>query len=119
MWPFIVVGLLGIAAGVATFMWPGMTALVLLTFIAGWAIATGIFQIVAAIRFRKVITNEWMLGFSGGLSILFGVLMFARPGAGALAVIWVIAAYAVLFGLTLVMLGFRLKGLANAVPRPA
>lgn len=119
MWPLILVGLVGIAAGIATFTWPGMTALVLLSFIAFWAIITGFLQIVTAIRLRKVISNEWMLGFAGVLSILFGVLMIMRPGAGALAVIWVIACYAIVFGLTLVMLGFRLKGLASRAPMPA
>jgi uncharacterized membrane protein HdeD (DUF308 family) len=120
MWTLVVVGLLGIAAGVLTFMWPRMTALVLLTFIAGWALATGIFQIAAAVRFRKVIHNEWLLILSGLLSIIFGVLMFARPGAGALAVIWIIAWYATLYGLMLVMLGFRLRAILHAVvPKPA
>jgi uncharacterized membrane protein HdeD (DUF308 family) len=119
MWPLLVVGSIGIAAGGAALAWPGMTALVLLTCIAAWAVGTGVFQIVAAIRLRKVIANEWTLGFSGALSVLFGLLMFARPGAGALAVIWIIACYAIAFGLLLVMLGFRLKGLAERVPKPA
>jgi uncharacterized membrane protein HdeD (DUF308 family) len=119
LWPLIIVGLLGVAAGIATFMVPGMTAIVLLAFIAGWAVAMGVFQIVAAIRLRKVITNEWLMGLSGLLSVAFGVLMFARPGAGALAVVWIIGWYAILFGLTLVTLGFRLKGLVAHVPRPA
>jgi uncharacterized membrane protein HdeD (DUF308 family) len=96
-----------------------MTALVLLSFIAAWALITGVLQVIAAIRLRKVITNEWMLGLSGLLSIAFGALMLARPGAGALAVVWIIGWYAILFGLTLTMLGFRLKGLAAAAPKLA
>jgi len=119
MWPLIVVGLLGIAAGVLTFMQPQMTALVLLSFIAAWALITGIFQVVAAIRLRKMISNEWWLALSGLLSIAFGVAMLARPNAGALAVIWIIGWYAIVFGVVLVMLGFRIKGLAGSVPRPA
>jgi len=119
MWPLIVVGLLGIAAGVLTFMQPQMTALVLLSFIAAWALITGIFQVVAAIRLRKMISNEWWLALSGLLSIAFGVVMLARPGAGALAVVWIIGWYAILFGVVLVMLGLRIKGLAGRVPRPA
>src|SRR5439155_9193140 len=97
----IVVGLIGIAAGILTFMWPQMTALVLLAFIAGWALATGIFQVFAAIKLRKVISNEWLLALSGVLSIAFGAIMIARPGAGALAVIWIIGWYAILFGVAL------------------
>ena len=112
-WPLIVIGIIGIAAGVATFMYPGITALVLLTFIAGWALVTEIFQIITAIRFRKVIENEWMLALSGVLSVAFGAIMFARPGAGALAVVWIIGWYALLTGLLQLMLGFRMKGLSN------
>jgi uncharacterized membrane protein HdeD (DUF308 family) len=114
MAPLLLVGLIGIGAGVATFAWPGMTARLLLMFIAVWAIAIGIFQIVAAIRLREVIANELMLGLSGALSILFGAFLLMRPGAGALSVIWIIACFAVVFGLALVMFGFRLKRLARA-----
>jgi uncharacterized membrane protein HdeD (DUF308 family) len=108
-WSLVIVGLLGIAAGIVTFIWPGMTALLLLMFIAAWAVVMGIFQIVAAIRLRKEIQNEWLLGLSGVLSVLFGIIMFVQPGAGALAVIWVIAAYAMVFGILLIWLGLRLK----------
>ena len=108
-WSLLIVGLLGLAAGVVTFLWPVMTALLLLMFIAAWAVVMGIFQIIAAIRLRKVIQNEWLLGLSGLLSVLFGLLMFLQPGAGALAVIWIIAAYALIFGVLLIWLGFRLK----------
>jgi uncharacterized membrane protein HdeD (DUF308 family) len=113
MGALIVVGILGIAAGIVTFLWPGMTALVLLLFIASWAVLMGIFQIAAAIRFRKHIENEWLLGLSGAVSILFGVLMFLQPGAGWLAVIWLIGSFSIFFGILLIALGFRLKGLAS------
>jgi len=118
-WSLVVVGLIGIGAGVVTFLWPGMTALVLLLFIAAWAFVMGIFQIVAAIRLRKEIDNEWLLGLSGVLSVLFGVLLFVRPGQGALALIWVIGAYAIFFGITLIVLGLRLRTRAQALPAPA
>jgi uncharacterized membrane protein HdeD (DUF308 family) len=108
-WWLAVVGLLGIAAGLLTFMMPGLTALVLLYFIAGWAIATGVFQIIGAIRLRKEIDNEWLLILCGVISVLFGIAMFMAPGAGALALIWVIGIYAIIIGVLLVGLSFRLK----------
>jgi len=112
-WSLVIVGLLGIAAGVVTFMWPAITALTLLMIIAAWAVVMGIFQIVAAVRLREVIEGEWWLGLSGLLSVIFGIAMFAQPGAGALAVIWVIGAYAILFGFLLIALGVRLKQLGS------
>ena len=118
-WSLVIVGLLGIAAGIVTFIWPGMTALLLLIFIAAWAIVMGIFQIIAAIRLRKEIQNEWLLGLSGVLSVLFGIIMFVQPGAGALAVIWVIAAYAIVFGVLLIWLGLRLKKRSESRTAPA
>lgn len=109
-WALLIEGLLGVAASVATFVWPGITALVLLYLIAAWAIVTGVFEIIAAVRLRKEIEGELWLALSGVLSILFGVLLIARPGAGALAVIWLIGAYALLFGAFLIALAFRLRG---------
>jgi len=118
-WAMVIVGLLGIAAGIVTFIWPGITALVLLLFIAAWAVVMGVFQIIAAIRLRKEIQNEWLLALSGILSVLFGIIMFVQPGAGALAVIWVIAAYAVVFGALLIWLGLRLKRHSERRTAPA
>ncbi len=115
-WHWIVLrGVFAVLFGIFAFIWPGMTALVLLLFIASWAVLMGIFEIAAAIRLRKHIENEWLLGLSGLVSILFGVLMFLQPGAGALAVIWLIGSFAIFFGILLIALGFRLKGLASRV----
>jgi uncharacterized membrane protein HdeD (DUF308 family) len=108
-WALVVVGILGIAAGIVTFLWPGMTAIALLAFIAAWSLVMGIFQIIAAVRLRKAIEREWLLGLSGLLSIIFGALMLISPGAGALAVVWVIGAYAIVFGVLLIALSFKLR----------
>jgi uncharacterized membrane protein HdeD (DUF308 family) len=115
-WAFLVVGVLGIVAGIVAFVWPGITALALLTLIAAWAFVMGIFQIVAAIRLRKEIEYEWLLALSGVVSVIFGLLMVFNPGAGALAVLWVIAAYAIVFGVLLIAAGFRLKNIAPQHP---
>jgi len=108
-WWLAIVGLLGIGVGALTFIWPGMTALILLFFIGGWALATGVFQIVGAIRLRKEIENEWLLILSGVISVLFGLGVLLYPGAGALALIWVIGAYAIIAGVLYIGLAFRLK----------
>ena len=109
-WPLLVEGLAGIVIGVLTFVWPGLTALVLLYFIASWAIVTGVFEILAAVRLRREITGEWLLGLTGVLSVVFGLLLIIFPGAGALTVVWLIGVYALVFGVVLVGLALRLRG---------
>jgi len=108
-WWLALSGIVSILAAAIAFFWPGITALVLLMFIAGWAIVIGVLEIYAAVQLRKVVENEWWLVLSGLLSIAFGFVMFAWPGTGALAVIWTIAWFAIFFGCTLVGLAFRLK----------
>lgn len=107
-WWLAIVGLAGIAAGILTFAWPGITALVLLLFIAAWAIATGVLQIIGAIRLRKVIENEWWLVAGGVLSVLFGLVLIAQPGTGALALLFVIGTFAIIEGILLIGLALRL-----------
>lgn len=102
-------GLIGIAAGLATFFMPGITALALLGLIAAWAILTGVAEIVAAIRLRKVIAHEWILALAGVLAIAFGLLLIAYPGTGALAVALWIGAYAFATGILLIALAFQLR----------
>jgi uncharacterized membrane protein HdeD (DUF308 family) len=108
-WWLAIVGIAGIAAGILAAVWPGMTALLLLTFIGAWSIVRGLFEIVGAFRLRRHIDNEWMLIGAGALSVLFGILVLVAPGAGALALLWLIGVYAILSGLMLVGLAFRLR----------
>lgn len=110
-WAMLLEGVLGIIVGVLAFIWPITTGLVLLYFIAAWAIVTGIFEIVAAIQLRRVITGEWFMILSGVLSIIFGVLLVIFPRAGALGLTWLIGAYAILFGILFIILAFRLRGM--------
>lgn len=105
----IMEGLLSIAAGVIAFLMPGMTALALLVLIATWAIVTGIFEIIAAVRLRKVITNEWLMILAGIASVAFGVLALLQPAASTLVLVWWIGAFAMVFGILLIALAFRMR----------
>jgi uncharacterized membrane protein HdeD (DUF308 family) len=108
-WVLLLEGLVGVAAGVVTFAIPGLTAPMLVYVIGAWAIITGVLKIVAAIRLRKEITNEWWLILSGALSVVFGVVVMIAPGAGALAMVLWIGAYSIVFGALLLGLAFRLR----------
>ena len=108
-WWLGVSGVVSILAGVVAFWYTGMTTLVLLMFIAVWAIIIGATQIWGAIALRRVVQNEWLLIINGVLSIAFGVILMVQPGAGALAVAWMIAWYAIFFGCLYIALAFRLR----------
>ena len=112
-WLLLLWGVVGIVVGVMTFIMPGITGLVLLMYIAAWAMITGVLQIVGAIRLRKEIKGEWLMILSGLVSVAFGVLLFLQPGAGALAVAWIIAAYAFIFGVLMVLLAFKVRKLGR------
>ena len=113
-WPLVLIGVLGVGAGLITFFAPGVAAVTLLVFIAWWAIITGVFEIVHAIRVRKGIDNEWMLILSGVLSVVVGAYMLSSPAGGALAIVWVIAAWSILLGVLLCSAAFRLKNARGA-----
>jgi uncharacterized membrane protein HdeD (DUF308 family) len=108
-WWLALVGLLGIGVGIITLFWPQITGIVLLMFIAGWAIASGVLQIIGAVYLRKEIEGEWLLIASGLLSVLFGVFLIMFPGAGALSLALVIGAFAVAYGVLLIGFALRLK----------
>ena len=108
-WWLALVGVLGIAAGAVTLMWPSITGFILLLFIAAWAITAGVFEIIGAIRLRKEIEGEWWLIATGILSVLFGVLILMFPGAGALGLAFAIGWFANIYGALLVGLSWKLK----------
>jgi uncharacterized membrane protein HdeD (DUF308 family) len=106
-------GVAGVAAGVLTFIWPEITTLALLYLIAFWAIATGVLEVVAAVILRRELRGEWLLAAGGIISVLFGLFLVIRPGDGAIAVAWLIGLYAIIFGIALIALGFRLRQLGQ------
>jgi uncharacterized membrane protein HdeD (DUF308 family) len=106
-------GLTGITAGIVTFLYPSLTAIALLVVIATWAIITGIAAIGTAMALRNEITGEWPLPFVGILSIMLGFLLILRSDQGAVALVRVIAAYALLAGVAQMVLAFRMRQLAH------
>ncbi|HEU4697797.1 MAG TPA: DUF308 domain-containing protein [Gemmatimonadales bacterium] len=111
----VIEGVLGILAGIFTFIYPGLTQFALLWVVAAWAIVAGIAQVAAAIQFRKVIQGEWLLGLAGVLAIVFGVLLFVYPIAGLVTLALLIGWFAILYGAALIALGVRLRGLRDTL----
>lgn len=109
-------GIVGIVAGVLTFAWPGITAVMLLALIAAWVILVGIAEITTAVRLRKVIQGEWMLIVAGVLAVIFGLALVTRPGLGALALVIWIGAYAIVAGVLELALSFRLRSWGHLHP---
>jgi len=114
-WAVLLEGLSGIVLGFLTFLWPGITALALVFLIAAWAIVTGIFEIVAAIQFRRVIPGEWVMILIGLLSIVLGILLSVFPAMGALSLVWLIAIYAISAGIMQIIFAFRLRGIKRDI----
>lgn len=108
-WVLLLWGAVGIGAGILTFTKPGITELVLVLYIAAWAIASGVLEIALAIRLRKEIEGEWLMVLAGALSIALGGILMARPDAGAVALVWLIGGYAVAFGAVLAAFAFRTR----------
>ena len=112
-WVLLLAGLAGVGAGTLTFSNPAITAIALLFYIAVWAIATGLLEIVAAVRLRQEIHGEFWLILAGAVSIAFGVFLAARPAEGALSMVWLISGYAIVFGLILTILAFRARAFVD------
>lgn len=108
-WVLVLEGIAGILAAAAAVLVPGITLLFLVLLVGGWAIVTGALEIAAAVRLRRHVHGEWLLGLAGVASIVLGILLFLAPAAGALVLALWIGAYAIVFGVILVALGFRLR----------
>ncbi len=115
--PYVLGGLAGVVVGVVTFFAPGLTELTLIYVIAAWAIIVGVFEIIASLDLRDVVKGAGWLTASGVLSIAFGVLVSARPGTGALAILWLIGAYAILGGATRLYAAYRIHSVESDVKR--
>jgi uncharacterized membrane protein HdeD (DUF308 family) len=109
-WPFVIEGIVGLAIAAVTFYDISITFLALYFTVAVWAFVTGILEIAAGIQLRKSITNEFLLILAGLASIVFGIFMFWHPIAATIAIIWIIATYAIVFGIIMIALAFRLRG---------
>lgn len=108
-WLWLIEGALGVVVGALMLFMPGLTALLLVLFVAAWAVVGGVLRIVAAIQLRKHIRGEWLLGLGGLLSILFGVVLVAVPAAGIISLMWLVGAWALMLGVVLVGLSLRLR----------
>jgi uncharacterized membrane protein HdeD (DUF308 family) len=114
----VIEGLLGIAVGVVVFVWPNLSALGLLYAIAIWAIAIGLTEIVLSFELPISGKRSLLLGLSGVLSIAFGAIMFAEPGAGAIAVLALIAAFLLVTGVMQIVYAFELRRVVGELERP-
>lgn len=115
-WALLMEGIIGVLAGIATFLWPQVTLVFLLYLAAGWAIVTGVLELMAAARLRRHIKGEWLLVLTGIASILFGIAILIAPLSGALVIAWWIGGYALVFGILMLALSFRLRGWARTLP---
>jgi uncharacterized membrane protein HdeD (DUF308 family) len=110
-WLSVLEGIVSILAGVVALLFPVWAAATLVLLIAAWAVVTGVFEIVAAIRLREQIKGEFWMGLAGVASILYGVVLFLFPAAGALAIVWLIGGFAIAFGAFMIVLGWRLRSI--------
>ena len=115
----MLLGLVGVAAGIIALIHPALPALVLVLVMGANALVTGVLDIAVAIRLRKAIEGELLLVLAGLASIVFGILVFMFPGAGALALVWLISAYAIASGIILLILAFKARGWKRRVTAPA
>ncbi len=116
-WSVALMGIVSVGVGIATVFWPGITALTLLYLAAFWAVSLGAVQVVTAFRLRRVIKGEIWLIIGGLLTVLFGIYLVAFPGPGLLSLVWLIGLWAIVFGITSLVLAWRLRGLHHEITR--
>jgi uncharacterized membrane protein HdeD (DUF308 family) len=116
-WAVGIMGVLGIVAGVVTFVWPSLTALSLLYLVAFWAIATGTFQVAAAVALRRELDNEFWMALGGVASIVFGALLIVFPGDGLITLVWLVGIWSVVSGVSSLGLAYRLHEIQGALPK--
>jgi uncharacterized membrane protein HdeD (DUF308 family) len=114
-WWLVLGGIVGIAVGVFTFSQPDTTALALVLLVGIWAIATGVAEIIAAVTLRGLITNGWLIGLTGVVSVIFGLLLVISPNDGILSVLWLVGFYAIFAGVMYLSVGLRLRDVADSV----
>lgn len=108
-WSVAIMGILGIIAGVVALVWPNITAIVLLVIVAVWAILTGVFQVIAAVRLRREIQGELLMAIGGIISIAFGLYLLVYPSDGLVSLVSLVGFWAIVFGVTQVVLAFRIR----------
>ncbi|QUQ72053.1 HdeD family acid-resistance protein [Kutzneria sp. CA-103260] len=114
-WSNVLIGVVGVLAGLVAIMLPGETAVVLLVIIAIWAIVAGVVQVIAGVALRRAMPHAWFLIVTGALTLILGVVLLFNPGAGALALVTTIGVFALIWGVSLILMAFRLRGLRNSV----
>ncbi|AGT07557.1 HdeD family acid-resistance protein [Paracoccus aminophilus] len=113
-WSWLIDGALSIIIGLMAIFWPIATALAILFWIGAWAVVVGILRLIAAIKLRHEIEGEWALGLSGILMVIWGVLLFAMPVSGILSLTWLFGIFALLAGITMIVLSFRVRKFKTA-----
>ena len=115
-WAVAIIGILGVVAGIIAIVYPQLTAVTLLYVVAFWAIAIGVFQVITAIRLRQEIEGELWLAIGGIISILFGLYLAIFPGSGLLSLVFLVAIWSIAFGISSLVLAFRLRDIAGRSP---
>lgn len=113
-WPLLVEGGAGLVLGATVYLLPGMTTLALVLFIAAWFVVTGLFRVIAAARLRSEATEEWLMMFSGYVTLVFAAAVWVLPSAGAVGMVVGIGAFALVLGLMHLVLAMRFYGMSRA-----